>query len=273
LDELSAGLLEKAIKKTHAFAQLVQSMSQRGEIPVPTLVQILRHASPASALAAATGEWLAQPKGTIRSEARNVWQRVILQSEPRHLGLSEFWLGEILAADSALASDWLRRYLNESEPMTYHVKMGIFVRAIGSLSREQRISLLDELQPRGILSHALAELIRRDSDVYIKLLGIGRFGRNLHLAPLQGTPDDAWAKLAAVALDVGGFSPREVAGAAFDNLIHEGTSEEYWRKWEAAFRRLLDDPRDDIREVAQHGIEEARRFREDARADDRRRQL
>lgn len=272
-DEPPADLSKKAIDKAHAFSQLVRSMSQRGEIPVPTLVQLLSHSSPESALAAATGEWLARPKGSVRIEVRDAWQQAILQAEPGYLGVSEYWLGEILAADSVLAYYWLRQYLNETDPMTYHRKIGVFVRAIGVLSREQRITLLDELQPRGIMTHALAELIQRDTNVYIKLLGIVHLGRELRLAPLQGIPDVAWAELAALALEEGGFLPHEVASAAFGNVVHEGISEAYWRKWEDAFGRLLNDSRDEIRAVASQGIEQARRLREEARADERRRQL
>lgn len=275
-DDPPTGLLEKAIEaldRSRAIAQLVREMAQRGEVPVSTLVQILRHASPGSALAAATGEWLAQPRGSVRCEVREAWRQVILQAGPGGSDMSEYWLGEILAADSDLAYGWLRRYLNETDPMTHHMRIGAFVRAIGSLSREQRITLLDELQPRDIMGHALAELIQRDSDVYIKLLGIKRLGRELHLAPLRGIPDDAWAELAAVALEEGGFLPHDVACAAFRNMVDEGMSEAYWRKWEDAFGRLLNDSRDEIKAVARQGMEQARRLREEARVEERRRQL
>lgn len=256
-------LLDHALDKVLDDPMLVEGLCIRKKVPLPTLRLILRLPFWETALAAATGEWCADPQGEVREEIRPEWRDAILRAKTwdydgaeQNPGL-EYWLETILAGDADLALDWLRTRLKDSDLPRYLMRDSPFARAVGALRKEQKESLLDELEPTRILQSLLPLLIGTDVELYRRLLAIGSLA-DYHLQPLGGLPSAAWEILAMAALDAH-YTPESIAEAtlAVPHTVF-GSGKEYWERWDQAFAAFEGHPREDLREVARHGRRQAR---------------
>jgi hypothetical protein len=276
-----AHLLEDTLDGTGRYPQLVETLCLRKLVPVETLKTLLGHRSWETALAAAVGEWNADPEGEVEPAMQGEWRAAILRAKseeylevPSGVGL-QFWLGIILAKDSELALDWLRARLRDEDLPGWMSDGGVFARALSSLNQEQRLALLDELQPVPILQKLLPWLVRRDPKVYQKLLALRPLAeyQEYHLDPLAGAPDPSWVELAILALEAG-YEARPIARATMfgGGSIHSftGAGVEHWSEWDQAFAALEEHPREDLREVARWGRRIAGDLLQGARKEERR---
>jgi hypothetical protein len=251
-------LLAHAFLKVRDNILLVETLCLQRRVPLPTLRRLLLLPAWESALAAAVGEWCANPRGEVREEVRPEWRSAILRSKTREyketkqaVGL-QYWLRDILARDASLAFDWLHCRLRDSDLPQYFTGDSPFMAAIKALRKEQKEDLLGELQPDRILWFMLPVLIDSDLELYRKLLEIEPL-KDYHLGPLGGLLGMAWEALAIAALDVG-YAPEAVANAAFWHSISDvSTGLESWERWDQAFAAFENHPREDFREVARHG--------------------
>src|SRR4051812_1594648 len=208
LTDLPAALLERALAKAKDDVMLVEILCLQSRVPLATLRRLLLLPSWEAALAAAIGEWCADPQGEVRDEIRSEWRSAILRSktgeyeETRQTVGLQYWLRDILASDAGLAFDWLLSRLKDSDLPSSFMGDSPFAAAIRLLGKEQRENLLVRLQPSSILWSMIPAVVDSDIDLYRKLLRIESL-KDYHLEPLERLPDPVWESLALAALDAG----------------------------------------------------------------------
>jgi hypothetical protein len=266
-------LLAKVFDEFSDLTTLVEQRCQNRRVPVATLRKLLQHSRWDTALAAAVGEWWAEPQGDVREEILPEWRSAILRARTEEyrdtesdMGL-QYSLGCVLSGDASLALEWLRNRLHDPDLPRSFMEDSPFAHALRSLEKEQRLALLQELEPVPIVSYMIPLLIREDVEVYAQLLSLKRLS-DYHLAPLVGLPQKDWSDLALVALHAE-YEPAQIAEAAF-NIHHtmntmRGTSIEYWEKWDLAFAEIGREGPPELQEVSQHGREIAQRELQGAR--------
>jgi hypothetical protein len=260
LSEPPVDLLKLALTKASDFPQLIETLCLRREVPLATLEALLDHPDPRVALAAAVGEWNADPEGRVTDPIRAQWREVILRSAqlgsedlagPVDLG---YWLGHILGSDSTLARDWLEVLIDRDVDLTFLTRGPVF-EALNALTEADRLQILGKLQPGKFADWELPRLVNRNAAVYRRLLEIDRL-KGCQLRPLGGEPDGNWPELAKLALEAG-HDPLAIARAAFDPT--HVFSEYSPSAWDRSFAKLEDDLDPNLREVARHGRKLAQR--------------
>ena len=251
-------LLTKVFDEFSDLTTLVKQRCQNRRVPVATLRKLLQHSRWDTALAAAAGEWWAEPQGEVREEVLADWRSAILRSRTeeysdteRNMGL-QYSLGCILSRDASLALEWLRNRLRDPDLPRYFMEDSPFAHALRSLGKEQRLTLLQELVAVPIVGYMIPLLIREDVEVYAQLLSLKRLS-DYHLAPLAGIPQKPWSNLALAALQAG-YEPAQIAGAAFEKTdAVVGSGIEYWEKWDLAFAEIEREGPPELQEVSRHG--------------------
>jgi hypothetical protein len=275
LPEPPDDLLEFAVAR--AEPQLVEGACLQGKVATETLRRLLSDRDPRIALAAAIGEWLAEPRESVRPEVRAEWRNVVVGAKVRDLESRPhegYWLQAILSLDPELAFDWLQAQLaleaqEQPVPASAH---GLIPAAIRALAPPQRARLLAELGPDSFSVSLLRHLIGDSRLLFRKLLG-RRELRSVHLAPLAGKPPDSrWASLARLALEAG-HQPHEIAAVSFDFIDVFTPSVEHYSRWETGFRRLTKSEHPGLREAGGYGLRHAGRLIEEARGRERRFQV
>lgn len=254
-----AHLLNKALQYLEGFAQIIETLCLRREVPEGTLIQLLRHPDPLIAGGAAIGEWQSDPEGEIRSVLRDDWKKAILR-----LDYKEYWLGEILKRDSDLSNEWLGIHIRRKE-IPYEM-LKIYRPAITSLSLKKRKELIKILPRDTWRSDIVCYLIGDSLELYQFLLK-DKNKKAFHLFPLRGFKNESfgeevwdessWIERAKVALDVG-YAPEDIAGAIFSSgWSWSGNISDMWRCWIDRYDRLCsnNDPR--IRKTGEIGKENA----------------
>ncbi len=267
LEDPPAQLLETALSRAADFPQLIEALCQRREVPPVTTQALLSNPDPMAALAAAVGEWNAEPQGEVTDAVRIPWRQAILRSarvDQDMLGSQglAYWLRGILAADSELALEWVTGFL-DSDPRPASAVSGIVRKAVDALDTAGRLSVLERFDAdNAIADWLMPRVVGRSLAVFRRLLELDQLQR-LHLRPFSGRPDQEWIKLARFALEEG-KEPRSIAQASFlsgsfldQNGFGSDHGREHWTQWDRAFAELEDDPNEDLREVARYGREQA----------------
>jgi hypothetical protein len=270
LENSPLSLFEKVLNEFDDLAALVEQRCQNMGVPISTVGLLLRHAQWEIALAAAVGEWWAEPKAEVRKEILPNWRSAILRSKTeeypdteRNMGV-QYLLGCILSSDSNLALEWLEARLRDPDLPRYFREDSPFAHALRSLGKDQRLAFLQDLEPFPIVDAMIPLLIQGDVDVYEELLSRKRLS-DYHLRPLRGLPQRAWSKLALAALRVG-HEPAQIAGAAF-GTSHTvvGSGIEYWHKWDLAFVEVGREKPPELQEISQYGREIVQRKLQEAK--------
>lgn len=247
-------LVQKALDRAVAWPLTVDTLALRREMPTETLRAALGHPRWEVSLTAAVGEWHKE-KGA-RREVQKEWREALLRARSDGTrGGVQNWLGVILSRDADLALGWLRTRLRD-EDLPGSFSDGPFASAAQSLRPEQRFELLGELPAVPLLRALLPRLVRRDLEMYRKLLEQDHL-REYHLVPLHGKPDEPWAHLAEAALGAG-FLPRQIAKATAwgsDGHSWAGPGVDYWRGWDEAFAAFESHSSPGIRSIARAGRE------------------
>ena len=262
-------LLRKVLAEPVDFVMLIEGLCVTKEVPLPTLSRLLSHSQWETALAAAVGEWCADPQGEVREEILPEWRSAILRSRTEEYSDTEyakglqFWLGVILSRDAGLALEWLRNRLRDPDLAGYFLGDSPFAHALRALRKDQRLALLQELEPVPIVGDMIPLLIREDVEVYGQLLSLKRLS-DYHLAPLGGLPQKPWSNLALVALQTG-YEPAQIAEAAFETShTVVGSGIDYWEKWALAFAEIGREEAPELQEVSRYGMEIAQRKLQEA---------
>jgi hypothetical protein len=258
LSEPPPALLDRALEKVADNVMLVNTLCLQGSVPLTTLRRLFLLPSWEVALAAAVGEWCADPQGEVQEEVRPDWRSAVLRSKTedyeearQSVGL-QYWLRGILAGNADLAFEWLQCRLKDSDLPWSFMGDSPFSAAIRNLRRAQKEELLGELQPVHILWSILPTLVDSDIELYRKLLGMELL-KDYHLGPLEGLPGPAWESLAFAALDAG-HAPEAVAEATFGSShTWAGSGVEYWEHWDQSFAAFENHSREALREVGRHG--------------------
>lgn len=263
-------LLERVLNE---FADIVTLVKERcqNKVPISTLRLLLRHGRWEIALAAAAGEWWAEPKAEVREEILPDWRSAILRSKTEEYSGTErnmelqYLFGCILSSDASLALEWLRARLRDPDLPRHFMEDSPFAYALRSLGKDQRPAFLQELESFPIVRDMIPLLVQEDIEVYEQLLSLKRLS-GYHLRPLQGLPQKGWSNRALVALRAG-YEPTEVAQAAFDTYDHVvvGSGIEYWHKWDLAFAEVGQEALPELQEVSRHGREIAQRKLQEAK--------
>jgi len=241
-------LLNLTLANLSGFAQLTETLVVRKEIPEDTLRQLLRHSDSAIAGAAAQGEWMSDPQGTVRDSLREDWRNAILRFA--HDG---YWLRQILISDPTLARAWLERHI-ANQPLRPYEPDSVVGGAIAVTSEDERIRLLDQIPDSFEMDHVIFALVNDHLQVYRALLNNERL-KDFHLVPLGNEIKGNWVEKAKMALDQG-YSAQKVAQAArgYQGFISwEGNESNMWGEWIGRYNSLLEDSDQRIRIVGEIG--------------------
>ena len=223
----------------------------------PEWLHPLLSAGGEAAVAAAVGLAAAHPESPVPEDLREPWRHAILDAggETREASI-QFELARALAADEALAFDWLcARFASAQIPMMWLV-LGVehepFLKALRALGTQRRIRLLKKACPKLGMGEFLVHVVGRDVLVFEALLRQNGL-RDYHLYPLRGMPNDEWIPLARTALQAG-WSKEGIAVAAMTGS-HSwvGSGLEYWSRWDRAFAKLEVDLDPEIRAIGTAG--------------------
>ena len=244
----------------HAWAQLVETACLRGEVPLSTLKSLLESFSEEIALAAAVGEWMADPEKSVRPEVQDEWRRAILrfgaetECDDHSSVESPCWLEGIFHSDPGLAFDWLRARIRDAGELESAMEGGVYHSAVQVLNPEQRRQLLLELEPGLLTSQLVPWLVGDSVDLYQCLLERESL-RGDHLEPLsQEALGDKWRDMAPLAVEAG-HEPRAVAGAVvFPALSGWGYGIDRWSAWKAELDDILERETGPLREIAREGV-------------------
>ena len=138
-ETVPSDLLEAALAVPDGLSESVRSLAQRGVIHEDRLRRLLEHSDPAVVGAAAVGEWLSDPKGSVRQSLREGWRRVVVAMQGE-----KHWLSQILSQDSELAREWLFGYLSRKE-RTFFKDHYTSRTAVQALNRPDRQKVLQGL--------------------------------------------------------------------------------------------------------------------------------
>jgi CheY-like chemotaxis protein len=280
---LSSQLTDATIRSAMEFVpeHVVSTATAGGEVPERTSSLLLQYSDEAIRISALVGEWLADPRGSIRGSIELEWRTALLMvgdetaADDLRRQTWRYWLKAILSSDRELASEWLFHRISKSRSYEPVSKDGLFAAAVQSLGANERLETLSAL-PSSDLADKLVVLIVGDSgEIYRHLLARGDL-REHHLRPLGGRiPDDVYAGFAALALEAG-HDPAEIAAEAFLSVFgggYSGSGVEHWSKWLRGFERMRETTSGRLREVAEQGLRQAEGWLEPARREERRREL
>lgn len=245
-------LFKRVLEHLPDSSQTVETMCMRNDVSEATLSQLLKHESPAVAVAAAKGEWYADPKYEIRESLYESWRNVIVNR-----ATEGYWLKQVFRRDPTLAYNWLETQLARSDFMFFR-RDDETKAAIDSLDATVRKEVLRLVSSDRLRSDELvAYIVGDDLDVYKMLLSSKRL-RALHLAPLLGFPEGAWAQKALLALDAG-HSAEKVAESVHGGFYSwSGNESDMWGEWVEKFEALCSHENERIQEVGVIGRHHAK---------------
>ena len=255
---------ETAMSLLGGYAAYVQGLTTRGQIPEKTLGRVLAEGPEDAAIAAAIGEWSRAGKGAVRPKVARQWRSAVLRAESDG-GHSDYWLGEMLAADPELSHDWLSRRAKAGELMVlFSLDHHLAVRgAVNGLDEAGQSCVLSAVHGSFGVELIAAALVGDSVERYGQFLR-DQSNRRLHLAPLARQVDEVWAGFAVRALDAGYSVTECVHAARAGGISFSGPESAAWGAEEAAFGRLAASDDDDVASLGRRGAQVAREAREAA---------
>jgi hypothetical protein len=257
-------------------ADFVETLVLRGQVPEGTLRRLLRHKDPVFASSAAVGEWLADPKGTVREALRADWRAAVLGDCSGRR--EEYWLGEIMGSDPELASRWMEAHLPE-EANVFLRQDDLVSVATAALDTSGRLRLLSRLHESHWDGWLISRLVGDDMEVYRAFVADPRWKKR-HLDPLTWPSSgsrfeegpglsEVWIEKARLAM-ASGYSAEDVALARLTSpKSWRGHESLMWQSWVEAFQALESHEDPLIRVVGRVAIDLAVRSRDRARQRER----
>ena len=267
-------LLAAAILKAGVVLDVVNTGWLWGPVPTETLAAMFHADDFRIAVAAAIGHWNAEPKGAINEALTESWRHAFLRStlyDAERSQLSEYSIGEILANDSELASEWLILALSHSNSWFGNL-LNLAQEAVRGMNARQRRSVLKALPVDGNRSFEdiVQILVGGDLDLYRELLDFPQLTK-YHLAPLATMPDQPWAMKAILALNAGYSVNAVIEATILNGGLWRGSESEMWAGWRRRFEALNENEETDSRvfDLARHGAKVTSEREEQAQNRDR----
>ena len=270
-------LLDQVLEKLSGrHGDYIWTLTLRGEVPEETLRRLLRHEDLVVASSAAVGEWLSDPKGSVRESLLDDWREAVLGDCSGQR--DEYWLTEILRTDPELARRWMDVHL-PSDPKVIACPDSLVSVAAASLGTSGRRELLSRLPDDHLDGWLISLLVGDDLEVYREFLAESRWQKR-HLDPLtwpssgdrvEDNPKTSpiWVGKAQLALRAG-YSPEDVARARLGSLKFWSCEESaMWQSWIEGFLDLEQHEDILIRSLAREAIRIASDRRDDARRRER----
>ena len=278
-EKVSDVILETALQVIPA--QGVVASVSTGDVPVGTMIRLLRHPDEAIRISAVIGRWQDEGRESVDPEIDSVWLEALMRigEETAADNLDKpVWghgLRTILEGDRDLALRWLRVRITGAEEFELVDEDGLYAAAIRSLDTDARRQLLELLAPGNLADHLVILLVDSSPELFEHLLRQTRL-REHHLRPLGGrVPDADFVKLAALALEHG-QDPQDIAAESFLSVFgggFSGSGVEHWGEWKRGFDWMLQSTDGGLMRVAEHGLQQADSLIGRARAEERRREL
>ena len=267
-------LLAAAILRAGAVLDVVNTGWLWGRVPNETLTAMFNADDPRIAVAAAIGYWSADPKGTINEALAESWRQAFLRStldDADRSQFSEYLVGEILANDSELASEWLILALGHRNSC-FENRINLAQEAVRGLNFRQRCSVLKALpvDSNRSFDDIVQVLVDEDLNLYRKLIDSLQL-KKYHLAPLAGIPDQPWAMKAILAMNAG-YSVNDIIEATIlAGGLWTGSESEMWAGWRRRFEALNEIEETDSRifDLARRGAKAMSEREEQAQNRDR----
>jgi hypothetical protein len=272
-----AGSLERVLDGLSPWnADFVETLVLRGQVPESTLRRLLRHIDPIIASSAAIGEWLAEPKGSVREPLLADWEAAILGDCSGRR--DDYWLKEILRSDPDLARRWLQVHL-PVEADVFLRQDGLVSVAAAALDTASRLELLSRLREDHWDGWLISRLVGDDLEAYRAFLADPRW-KERHLVPLTWPSNGshfqegpglgpAWIEKARLAL-AAGYGAEDVALAGMNSpKSWNGPMSLMWQTWVDAYQSLQYHQNPLIRVVGSVGSDLTTRSRDDARQRER----
>jgi len=253
----------------------------RKEIPLRVLRRLLADTRPEISMAAAYGEWASEPRCEVREEVEEAWRHAVLTTaklqdlDSYRSPVIRRSLKGILSSNAVLAFAWLRARLEVAPRCEAISRQGVYAAAVNALEPRQRVAMFRALGEQELTAEIVVLLVADSSEMYRHLLAQDHL-RSYHLEPLGGRFVDATYRDFAILALGAGHPPDLVAGAAFMSVLgvsYSGFGVEHWSKWVRGFESLLTSDDEGLKEVAQHGLERAMAWVEEARQEHRRFEL
>ena len=251
-------ILSAAIGNAGDMAKVIEMCFYQGLVPSTTTLTMLQCGDSRVAGPAAIGLWQAVTREGRGGTLDEAWRRAILRAPVGELGGSahgDYWIGEIMSADSRLAEEWLLLKFGRHGDLHFWRVEDVVTKIIPTLSAERRTRVLMGLRPDRWNEALMRLLVGDDDEIYGKLLGLEELAP-LHLAPLTGKPDGkGWRAKALQALDRG-MTCDEIAEATLGTSHGwSGSESEMWAGWRRSFEALRDDGDRRIARIGQRGAE------------------
>ena len=182
-------VLSAALANAGEMGKRIEACFYQGLIPGATTRALLQCHDARVAVSAAIGLWQAVTQEDRDGTFDEAWRRAILRAPAGRSVHDEYWIGEIMSADSHLAEEWLLAKFGQHGELHHWMVENAVAKILPTLSARQRTRVLTGLRPDPWNSDLVKLLVRDDGEIYRKLLdaeGLAPF----HLAPLVGKPDE-----------------------------------------------------------------------------------
>ena len=222
-------LLSRVEALQPSYSKIIETMCLRNEVPLPTVLHLLRSGNTEFAQSAAYGEWFADPKRNIRPELYDDWRKVIIADES-----DNYWLRDILKSNQDVAFEWIVRILNK-QPKNLYRYDNLISAVSESLNEEQKHHVLDRIEPNNF-GALIVQIFTRDSiELYDHLLSIQNL-KQIHLYPLIFETKKRWVEKAILAINHG-YAPEDLAEAVY-GVGAKGVT--WFGNWSAKEKEYLD---------------------------------
>jgi hypothetical protein len=246
-------------------------------VPINVMKQLLLHTNSKIAYSAAIGDWHANPKGKIRDEIYELWEKAISKSPE-----DDLFIKEILVSNPSIAFQWLLNYFSKDHFFIGHEMVNPIAASIQVLDKSQRKDLLEKLiksenqleKKEKIISWIVGE----DLELFEYLLNIPIIEkqRKWCIAPLQMLPNENdWCKKTLIALE-NGVNENDVINASFLGLfekVYSGSTSNQYKIISEAYELLKNHENEKIKKIATIGYSIAQdsmsvHLREEAKKED-----
>ena len=251
-------ILSAALGNAGDMAEVIETCFYQGLVPSTTTQAMLQCRDSCVAGPTAIGHWQAVRREDRDGTLDDAWRRAILRApvgEPSGSAHADYWIGEIMSADSRLAEEWLLLKFGQHGDLHFWTVEDVVTKIMPTLDAERRTRVLMGLRPDQWNEGLVRLLVGDDDEIYGRLLGLKELAP-LHLEPLTGKPDgNRWRSKALQALDRG-MTCDEIAEATLGTSHGwSGSESEMWAGWRRSFEALLDDVDRRVARIGERGAE------------------
>lgn len=241
LDQIVAGL-------GASEASWINTWCLRGEIPPSTMRRLLAHSDESISTNAAVGEWLAEPKGSVRSGLQDLWSAAMLRARSE-----SYYLGEILPSNPDLGKQWMTAFMAEDHSSGFLELESVIDSVSSALSAGDRKALLGALRETYHHTKFAQRLVGYNTEIYLELLNRSDLS-GLHQAPLAGDiTEEQWLPLAEAATDAGMTAEEIFFASEGRGRSWNGPASAMWIQEKEKLKVLSNSTNQVARDIAEFG--------------------